>query len=892
MILGIACALPTALHEHQFTMSKAEEDKFIIEEVRSAFRDIGYDDGSLRNDYSFANYSPESSSMSAIVEQIELAAFAQSQFSLRSACFGVTFAGQEDAAHVQKYRALGAAQILTLHRGDNTFRRWLLRSAAPPELKDKQPLNTIGSVIRSNQSIWNPQSVLRAKTIAFAPDTLQPDFADAGLITALESELRPKLSRLLQNALTVGQAAYQEHHKGDMLPGTIAALYRLVFRLLAAKLQIDRGDRPEWANLDVGNLLRDVETVYPDLSNPQAVLQDQRTQQVVWQAFNNGLLLQNLSIETLAYVYEHTLVRPDVRERQAIHATPPEVAEFMVRRLPLDRLKEQEQYIFEPFCGHAPFLIAAMGRMRELPLSFQTSLEWHEHFKRMLSGIEQETLAREIAVQSLILADYSNPNGWRVIEADVFDDPRFEELLNNASAVFCNPPYGTWATLKRSRPSADALDYAEAEALRRTLQHPPMILGFVLPRTVLERKETAELRKTLAKTYSDISVIALPDTIFNVSRATVVLLLAHNLSPSSNRYFFARVGSKDKQAFLRSGTFTESHETDTLQPEDSSDYVLWQTPRQSIWNSLAMLPPLSQSATLEDGIRYNHAPSLHISKLPQAGYATGVPEVKQFIEPYVVQDTRFLLLDAGEIKGDTLELAWDAPKVLLNRARVSIDIWCLAAVAETTGLYATRQLYGVWPKGDLPVAVLAAILNGPVANAFVFDQRAGIDNYPALLKRIPVPNLKEEQTDLIVSLVDDYRSCREWMQMEPERSAALQPRCRDLLLQIDAAVLEAYGLTAEQEALLLQVFEGVRRPLLPFDLTGYGNNYARAKQAVANKRHWNTLVTRYHALVDKEFESGLTASEEVEQEQLSQEIDAQEARDNETILAGVPTGLK
>jgi len=36
----------------------------------------------------------------------------------------------------------------------------------------------------------------------------------------------------------------------------------------------------------------------------------------------------------------------------------------------------------------------------------------------------------------------------------------------------------------------------------------------------------------------------------------------------------------------------------------------------------------------------------------------------------------------------------------------------------------------------------------------------------------------------------------------------------------------------------------------------------------------------------------LTPEEEAEQEQLSEEIDAQEARDNETILANVPTGMK
>lgn len=805
----------------------------------------------------------------------------------------MAFVESVEALSVQKYRALGAAQILTLHRQDNMFRRWRLRSHNAPELQETLRLDTIGTVIRSHSADWNPQSVLRAKTFAFATTPSQLDFADAGLIAALESELRPKLDNLLKNALTRGQAAYQEQRTSKMPEQEIASLYRLVFRLLAAKMLIDRGDKPDWIDLDVATILSQVVQVYPDLSNPQAVLQDRRVQQAVWQVFSDGLRLQNLSVETLAYQYEHTLVEEDVRRRQAIHATPPEVAEFMVRHLPLDKLLEGERRIFEPFCGHAPFLIAGMGRLRELPTSNKSSSEWHDYFKRMLSGMEEETFAREIALYSLILADYPNPNGWTVIEADAFYDERFDKMLGEASAVLCNPPYGTWANLNRSRPLPDALDYAEAEALRRVLKHAPPILGFVLPRTLLNHKESFDLQKTLEETYRDISIVALPDTIFKHSRAEVILLLAHNLNASSRRYFFARVQSTDKEAFLRSGMFTETYETDTLRSGNSDKLVFWQTPRQPVWDALAVLPTLSNISTLTKGIEYTSDPKLYVSDTPVAGYAAGVPIIKGFLEPYAVQKSKYLSLDPRTIIGDKINRPWSSRKVLLNRARVSIDVWCLAGAVDTTGLYATRQFYGVWPKDDLPVEVLAAVLNGPVASAFVFDHRVGLDNYPRDLNQIPVPQFMPEQIELIVSLVDEYRSCREWLRLEPERSVTLEPRCRSLLLQIDAAVLDAYNLTPEQETLLLSLFDGVRRPLLPFDFTGYGTEeFALVKQAVAAKRYWKTIITRYHALVDKEFEGGLTEEESAEQERLADEIDAEESRENQTILAALPTNLR
>ena len=242
-----------------------------------------------------------------------------------------------------------------------------------------------------------------------------------------------------------------------------------------------------------------------------------------------------------------------------------------------------------------------------------------------------------------------------------------------------------------------------------------------------------------------------------------------------------------------------------------------------------------------------------------------------------MNQVRYLSVDPAVIQGNTYDLPWDAPKVLLNRVRVSRDIWCLAGAVETRRLRATRQFYGVWSRGEVPVEVLAAVLNGPVANAFVYDFRTERDNYISLLERIPVPRFSAEQTDLIVSLVNDYRSDREWLRQEPERAPFIEARCRDLLLQIDAAVLKGYGLTAEQEAQLLQAFEGVTRPLLPFRCDGYGEDFTRAKRVAAAKLRWKTLLSRYHALVNKEYDDALTSDEAAEKARLWEEIDRAES---------------
>lgn len=59
-------------------MSRTDE-KTLLDEIRRALQYIGYKDDLLRANYEFADYSSSSSVSPAIVEQIELAAFASSR---------------------------------------------------------------------------------------------------------------------------------------------------------------------------------------------------------------------------------------------------------------------------------------------------------------------------------------------------------------------------------------------------------------------------------------------------------------------------------------------------------------------------------------------------------------------------------------------------------------------------------------------------------------------------------------------------------------------------------------------------------------------------------------------------------------------------------------------
>lgn len=112
----------------------------------------------------------------------------------------------------------------------------------------------------------------------------------------------------------------------------------------------------------------------------------------------------------------------------------------------------------------------------------------------------------------------------------------------------------------------------------------------------------------------------------------------------------------------------------------------------------------------------------------------------------------------------------------------------------------------------MPLEIITALLNGPVANAFVSTQRTSRDNQVRTVESVPVPKFTFEQLNTITSLVREYRSYRvQWLE-QPNQAARFEPLCRQLMYQIDAEVLAAYDLSPRLEKELLDYFAGYKRP--------------------------------------------------------------------------------
>lgn len=228
------------------------------------------------------------------------------------------------------------------------------------------------------------------------------------------------------------------------------------------------------------------------------------------------------------------------------------------------------------------------------------------------------------------------------------------------------------------------------------------------------------------------------------------------------------------------------------------------------WRALSDYPTLGDVVDLHRGIEYRaHETESVQSDTAHPGFQRGILRVKdsQF-RPYQVGRVHYIKTSPESIRrgGD---LDWRQPKVLMNDARLSRGLWPIAAAPDHKGLIFSHNFIGLWPRSlDTPIEVLAALLNGPVASAFVSDKQPTAFNRRRLrldqLATVPIPRLSPRAKETIVTLVHRVQSIL-------QRGRTVD---RSLWLSLDAKqeVLRAYDLPPSMETRLLQWFDQSKRP--------------------------------------------------------------------------------
>lgn len=787
-------------------MEATDRTTEIIATLSDGLARIGYVGQLLERDYSFPDWFAQKE-----LRTLDLAAFGQTPVSYESACIGVARTnGLREQALVNSLRAFAAPVLLEVDRSE--VREWeVSRVRDQHVLVGRYRATELPAVLVDRAPSWQPKALLRSKNIGIDPGLPLQRSLFSGLIPGLEGEIQEKLDPLLRSALAATRSSYRKStgHNPDA-----RALFRLVFLALTAKVFADRRVARFTGTGDPDAIL----TAAAKYDGQSARLLNRQARTAAVEAVWADLDFRNLSVEVLADIWSRTLVDEETKKELGIHRTPRSIVRYLIKHvMPSVSGGDEDRIIFEPCSGSATFLIGALNYLRN-SLPFSSGETRHKYFVKTLHGFEKDPFAVELSGLALTLADFPNRNDWSITEGDVFQPGAMTSYLRKSSVVLCNPPFGKFSSKERQKYGA-VHTRKPGELIRRVLAdlHPNGVLGFVLPYVFVDGVEYRDTRELLAERFASVDVTVLPEKSFAGAPTDIALVIARDpILHDAVKLSFRKV--HDSPEAWRVFQENEAASTDREALVDiasvrSNGFVLPEL--EEVWTRLNGLPTLGDIADVHRGIEWRSpVGSLrHVRSTPAEGYRLGVAPQTQFFA-FEVPRLQYLDVRPDDQLYSAASLPWSQPKAILRKSRVSRGNWRLVAFPDSIGACCYQTYHGVWPRKSatsFDEVVLAAVLNGPLANAFVATHKGARDITVGILRKLPMPFLSAEKQALIRDLVLRYQTATGSMQLERIEDPEF------LLKRIDATVLEGYRLPPRLEKQVLDFFQGdTRKVAHPF----------------------------------------------------------------------------
>jgi len=527
----------------------------------------------------------------------------------------------------------------------------------------------------------------------------------------------------------------------------------------------------------------------------------------------------------LAYVYENTLITPATRKALGTHATPSWLVNYIVWGKLLDwieKIPQKDRVILEPTCGHAPFLTAGARILGFLYKGKEN--ERHEYLKNHLIGIEKDPFAKEIARLALTLADVPNQDGWKLLDADIYNGDILKDAAQRANILLCNPPFENFSPGEKQKYNDLKTGNKAAEVLARTLRYmpPKSVFGVILPQGFLHKKNLAELRKYILDNFEIRTICNLPaDNVFAQAGHPSTVLLGRKVK-SNKKISYLRIQKSDLE------TFKDSYQA---KDEKTPKYVLYKAKDHSfrvpelkdIWEYCNDYLVLGKIATVGRGLEYfgkkslpENAVTISSSKLP--GFSKGFVSYSKDIKITGVPSCGYMNLSQEVIRRPLCGTSKDISQLMLNRIRVSGDNpWRLKALIDRHGYPCSHNFLVVRPDDKSLLEFFWALLNSPLVNAFLFCHSMREDNKVETIRSIPVPSLDKTSIKKINSLVNTYfdLDAGEIFSSPSDKSK------EDMLFSIDAEILRLYDLPPRLERQLLDFFVGHQRKGVDFNFKRY-----------------------------------------------------------------------
>lgn len=717
--------------------------------------------------------------------------------------------------------------------------QWWRQASRFPEQVESIPESSIADFFQSHRREFAPHAVYRAKTWGRFASSYQLTFVDVGLMPLVESEIGAELSGLVERAVV--------ELKSALRPKTLTLplgqwILKSTFWLLAAKILKDKAV-PAFASLDLSDPESVFECVAHHYGGAESIPIPNKLKREALLAASETIRpfarLTHVTTESLAHVYENALITRETRSKLGTHSTPPYLVDRVVWQLGdwLKDIPEDERNVFEPACGHAAFLVSAMRHLRELlPDEIKNDPQRKmAYLRKRLHGIECDPFALEIARLSLTLADIPNPDGWDLSSADMFLGDTLEHAAKNATVLLANAPFEQFDKKERTAYSNQNVDLRygnkTAEMLGRTLSNlrPGSVVGIVVPQGLLHSRNATDLRESLATQFELREICLFPDKVFTFSDMESAVIVGRKLKPRQipkGRLYYRRVRERGMEAFKETYSPTTERQISQSRFSEGNAWDMRVPDLEEIWLWCSRYPRLRGSVDTGQGLSYkgqgkSPAGGKTISTSPFAGSVKGYARLKPELQIHDQPTEVWMSLDSRVLRRKHSGTMTRIPQVITNYAPVSRGPWRLKAFLDREGHAITSRFLAFRPTStDCDLEYLWALLNSPVANAYVYAHSMKRDVLVGMMRELPIP--AAERTD-IQRVVDAVRAYLEVASRCSIRNLENQTEseARAILLDIDAKILRLYDLPPRFERQILDLFAGWQRPGVPFKFERY-----------------------------------------------------------------------
>ncbi len=748
---------------------------------------------------------------------------------------GNVFTQNEINNYVSLYRSFGGSVILVSR---NEILQFWHFSEGNPVLKEQNKINELDNFFAKYKNQFSPNRISRAKTLGqFDKENQQLSFHDFGLMPIIEKHEGEYLSKLIVRIINKLSASVNIDQRSDE---GAKWLTQVAFWLVGAKILKDKCV-PKFETLDI----TDIELVSNTIKHHYGAkvsldISSQKKKSALEQAATEILepvsSFSHLSINSLAYVYENTLVTPATRKALGTHATPSWLVNYIVWQLVdgIEDIPQKDRIIFEPTCGHAPFLTAGA---RILTFLHKGREPIHDYLKSHLIGLEKDIFAEEIARLALTLTDIPNKDGWQIINSNIYDTDILQKSAEKATILLCNPPFENFSPAVKEKYKSLLTGNKAAEVLARTLpfMREGSVFGIILPQGFLHKKNLANLRKELLDNYQIRKIINLPaDKVFAKAGHPSCVLIGCKIQ-SNNDIYYVRIHKSNLENFINSYHAKEEiiSKHDLYQANDFSFRV---PELKNVWEYCHSCSVLEEIAEIGRGLEYKTEPKkgeTYNSKkhLPQdvqtisnKRFPGSVPGYDKFAKDIKLTETPKLVwlnLAPEVISRPRWGTKMGVPQILLNSIRVGYGPWRLKALIDSKGYPVTTRFVVVRPKiKGWSLENIWAILNSPFANAYAYCHSLERNNQTDMIRSLPLPDCNSNSLLRITNLVRNYFA----LYASPKNillSDADSKEAKRRMLAIDAEVMRLYNLPPKMEWQVLNLFDGQKRKGVDFDFKRY-----------------------------------------------------------------------